>query len=227
MTYSMFEYLFELPLFQGATRQKIADVVASVKFGFSKYEQGQMIACCGEECEHISFIIGGAVRQTLTDKDGTFELSSTLEAPAAISPDFLFGRVTYYPCSAAALGGCSILTIGKNDFLRILESDRIFMYNYLNMLSARVQRPFVRLLSLGVGHVDRQLAFMTLSLTQPGSRDIVIRDNAGTLSAFFNQTDAEFTLILDGMSRRGLIEYTEGVIKIPDRKAMISLLEMP
>lgn len=225
MTNSMFELLMELPLFRGVSHQRLAEVVGRAKFHFLKYPENEVILRAEEECRHLVSVIGGSVRLTVANSTGRFEVSSTLDAPAVISPDFLFGRLTRYPCTVTAQTTCSLLQIDKADFVKILNSDEIFLFNYLNTLSVNAQKAQHGLLALTSGSVDERIAFWIMSLTQPGSRDILMSCSTRELCGLFNVPRQSFEAVAQSMEARGLIEYTPRSIRIVDRRELVSILE--
>ena len=108
---SMYEILKGLPLFHGATTERISDIVGKAKFHFLKYLAGERIITAGEQCTHIKLIISGDARVTITNDSQRFKVSQTLSAPSVIAPEFLFGRATNYPCTVDAITDTGILQI--------------------------------------------------------------------------------------------------------------------
>ena len=145
---SMFEFLSDIPLFQGASHDKFAEIVGNTKLHFLKYPAGEILFRAGDSCRHLAILIQGHVRATTVNDAGRFSVSQTLTAPSALAPDFLFGRVTTYPYTVTALDEVSIVKISKNDYLNILEADRVFLFNFLNTLSANVQKSVEGVLAL-------------------------------------------------------------------------------
>ena len=156
---SMFELLMNLPLFRGASHTRLAQTVGEAKFHFLKYPAGETIIRAGDSCTHLTFVISGSVRSTIVNNTGRFAVGQTLTAPAVIAPDFLFGRTTSYPCTVDALETTGILKISKSDYIRILYSDQVYMFNYLNTLSVNAQKSMVGILSLTGGAIDERIAF--------------------------------------------------------------------
>ncbi len=158
MTTSMFELLMDLPLFKGVSLATLSQVVGETKFHFLKYPAGETIIRERENCTHITFVIAGSVRLNTVNANGRFAISRTLKAPAVIAPDFLYGRITSYPCSVTAIDDVSILKISKADYARILNTDPVFMINYLNTLSVNAQKSVEGILSLTTGEIDERIA---------------------------------------------------------------------
>lgn len=221
----MFELLMELPLFRGVSRTRLAEVVGAAKFHFLKYPKGEPVVRAGEVCSHLAFVIGGSVRCAVANDNGRFVVSSTLSAPAVIAPDFLFGRFTNYPCTATAASTASILKISKQDFVNILCSDRVFMFNYLNTLSVNAQKSVHGLMSLTTGSLEERIAFWIIALTQPGSTDITMGCRTRDLCSIFNVPRSTFEATMDDMSRRELVVYDSYEIRVLDRRKILALIE--
>jgi CRP-like cAMP-binding protein len=220
----MFDLLMGLPLFRGVSHDRIADVVGATKFHFLKFEEGNVVVSAGEPCTHIQFIISGSVRMTITSSDRRFAVSQTLVAPDVIAPDFLFGRAVVYPSTVIALEPTSILQIAKNDYLKILNSDPIFIYNILNMLSTNAQKSVSGVLALTSGSIEERLAFWIVALTQPNGKDITLTSRQRNLYTMYGIPRQSFLAALDGLKQRGMIDYNLNEIKIMDRRDMLALL---
>lgn len=221
---SMFELLMELPLFKGVSHSRLAQVVGEAKFHFLKYPAGETIVRAREACTHLAFVISGKVESTIVNANGRFSVRQTLTAPAVISPDFLFGRVTEYPCTVTALESTSILKISKADYIKILYSDEVFLFNYMNTLSMNAQKALEGILSLTTGEIDERIAFWIIALTQPGSTDIRLSCRKRDLCSLFGVQRAAFELGLASMHERGLIDYSNTELQVHSRQEMLKLL---
>lgn len=220
----MFELLMELPLFQGVTRSRIEQTVGKAKFNFLKYPQGETIIRAGDSCDYLTFVISGSVRSTIVNANNRFAVSQTLKAPAVIAPDFLFGRTTCYPCTVEANDTVGILQISKTDYINILLSDQVFMFNYLNTLSVNAQKALEGILSLTTGQIDERIAFWIIALTQPGSTDIKLSCRKRDLCSLFGVQRVAFEAGLLSMKERGLLDYTSKDLLIRNRADMLNLL---
>ncbi len=221
---SMIDVLIGLPLFNGVSRQRMEETVGSAKFHFLKFSHGQEIVRAGERCEALRFIISGQVRLSITNSDGRFRISQTIEAPGAISPDFLFGSSTIYPGTAVAVDTVSVVQVSKQEYVKILNSDPIFLFNYLNYLSMNAQKCVEGVLSLSTGSVEERIALWVVAMTQPGARDISLTCRQRDMYAVFGVQRSSFIAALERMRERGIIDYAPGEIRVLDRKAMLSVM---
>lgn len=164
------------------------------------------------------------MRIEIVNSDGRFRISQVLSAPAAVSPDFLFGTSTLYPGDVTAQGTVSIVQLSKADYIRILNSDEIFLFNYLNYLSMNAQKCVEGILSLSTGSIEKRIALWVLTMSQPGSHDVVLSCRQRDMYAVFGVQRSSFIPALDRMKGHGLIDYSPGEIRVLDRKAMISVM---
>lgn len=221
---SMFERLSEIPFLRGASKDLMERIVGMAKFHFLKYDAGQTIVTAGEPCSHARFVLDGSVRISIENADGRFRISQTLTAPDVISPDFLFGHTTLYPGTATAIGTVNTVQISKNDLIKILQSDSIFLYNVLNYLSMNSQKCIDGILSLSTGSIEERIATWVVAMTQPTSSDITLSCRQRDLYSVFGVQRSSFFTTLDRLRDRGIITYSTGEIRVPDRRAMLSVM---
>ena len=221
---SMYEILMTLPLMKGVSRDRISEIVGMAKFHFLKYLPGETIVTPGEQCTHLKFIISGKALVSISNSDERFTVSQTLSAPEVIAPEYLFGRATKYPCKAVATEPTGILQISKADYMKILETDQIFMFNFLNTLSMNAQKGVEGILAVATGSLEERIAFWIISLTQPGGTDIKLICKQRDLYALFGVQRTSFIAAMESMKERGIIDYNQNEIRIHSRRTLLDLL---
>ncbi len=221
---SMYETLRQLPLFAGVSHQKMSETVGHNKFHFLKYAPGDVIVEQGTECTHIRSVIAGSVRMSIESLDGKFKASQTLNAPDLIAPDFFFGRNTHYPGSVTAIDNVGILQINKPDFLNIINSDSIFLFNYLNILSMNAQLNVDGVMALASGSLEKRIAYWIVALTQNNGTDIVLQCRQRDMYAVFGVQRQSLVSALDAMKADGIIDYTHQEIQVTDRRRLVEIL---
>ena len=221
---SIFDILADLPLFRGVTHERIAQTVGTTRFHFLKYLPGDTIVSAGEACTHIMFVIAGKVRVTISNSDGRFQIAQTLAAPDVVSPDFLFGSSTIYPGNVVAEDNVSVVRVSKADYVKILSSDEIFLFNFLNYLSMNAQKSVEGILSLTTGSIEERLAMWVVAMTQPTARDITITCKQRDLYSMFGVQRSSYIAAIERMVERGVITYQPGQIVVTDRRAMQSVM---
>lgn len=223
---SMYEILKGLPLFHGATTERISDIVGKAKFHFLKYLAGERIITAGEQCTHIKLIISGDARVTITNDSQRFKVSQTLSAPSVIAPEFLFGRATNYPCSVDTITDTGILQISKNDYMTILNRDHVFLYNFLNILSMNAQKSVDGILALSSGELEERIAFWIIALTQTNGTNIKVTCRQRDLYSLFGVQRTSFIATLESMKQRGIIDYNSTEIIVLSRPDLAKLIQI-
>lgn len=224
-TNSIFDTLRELPLMKGVSQSRLQTVVGTIPFHFLKYAPGEIIFSDGEECTHLKFIVSGSVKLDVSSHNGRFTASQTLDAPQVLAPDYLFGRTTTYPATATAIGEVGIMQILKSDYRTMLCSDPIFLFNYLNIISTNSQKGLHGVLAVATGSLEERIAFWIVSLTQPGSRDIVLNCMHRDLYSLFGVGRSSYFATLENMKEQGIIDYDSSrCIKILSRPALVDIL---
>lgn len=221
---SMFDILADLPLFRGVTRERISSVVGTTRFHFLKYNPGELIAKAGEACTHVLFVISGSVRISISNSDERFRINQTLEAPDVVSPDFLFGLSTVYPGTVTAIDYVSVVKVTKNEYLKILYSDEIFLFNFLNYLSMNAQKCVEGVLSMTNGSIEERLAMWVVAMTQPSAKDITIECRQRDLYSMFGVQRSSYMAAIDRLVEGSVISYEPGTIKVLDRRRILNVM---
>ena len=220
----MYENLMGLPLFNGVSYNRISEIVGNTKLAFMKYLPGETIVQAGAPCTNLMFVIGGRVRLTIRNNSDRFSLGQTLEAPTVVSPDFLFGRNTLFPATVSAIDTVSIMQIEKNDFISIIRSDEVCLYNYLNFISTNAQKAVDGVLALTTGSLEERIAFWIIALSQRDAKEIVLSCRQRDLYTLFGVQRSSFMSTLDSMKERGLIDYSPNEIRVMSRMNLRSVL---
>lgn len=221
---SMYETLMRMPLFAGVSRQRMSEIIGKYKFHFLKFNPGEKIVTAGDVCTHLKSVIAGNVRVTVESHDKRFNISQTLSAPDLIAPEFFFGKTTAYPASVEAIDSAGILQFDKTDFLSIINSDPIFLLNYLNILSVNAQRSTEGVLALTSGSLEKRIAYWIVALTQTNGKDIVLQCRQRDMYTVFGVPRQSLISALDRMTQAGIITYTAREIEVLDRRALTSIL---
>ncbi|MDD2961261.1 MAG: Crp/Fnr family transcriptional regulator [Muribaculaceae bacterium] len=224
---SMYEVIMDLPLFQGVSRDKVSELIEKTRFHFLKYKEGEVIAEAGDLCQHIRFIISGSVRLEFSSINKSVTLSEVLYSPNVIGADYLFGRDTIYPFTAYSASDCGILQIEKSDYIRILQSDKVFLFNLLNTLSRNSQKSVQGILALSTGSLAERLAFFIVSLTQRGGKEIKLAYVQKDLCTLLGVQRSSLISTLTSLKVSGTIEFTQSEILVKDRELMFEILHSP
>lgn len=213
-------------MFKGVSSEMISRIVSEVKFHFLTFAPGEVIAEAGHPCTHLKCVISGQALLTAVNANRRMTVRQTLPAPAVIAPDFFFGRRTVYPCRAVAGGNsdCGILQFDKADFLKILNTDSIFMYNFLNMLSVSAQRSSDGVMALSSASLEERVAYWIVALTQPGAVSVALECKLRHFAGMLGVSRSMLVSALESMQNRGILTIETDLIRVISRKALVEMI---
>ena len=218
----MYKILMGLPIFQGVSHAKISELIEKIKFHFLKYTGGETIVDVDEPCTNLKFLISGSVRLETLNLNRRIKVLQTLNAPNIIGAEYLFGKRTSYPYSVKAHPIAGLMQVEKADFLKILKSDIVFLFNTLNYLSRNSQTPTEAVLSLTSGSVAERVAFWIGSLTYRGSSEIVVESKQKDMYTMLGIQRSAYINTLEELRDKGVLDFTSGAVYINDRDALLS-----
>jgi CRP-like cAMP-binding protein len=202
---NIFDKLLHLPLFQGVSQERLQETVEKVPFHFLKFRKGEKILSCGDECTHVRFIVSGRVNLEYESKVLKFKISHELEAPEVIAPDYLFGLDTSYPFNVKAIDNCGILQLAKQDYVAMLRTDNVFLFNILNYLSRNSQVRKSQLLNLGNASVQERLVMLVSAFTSQRSQNITMTFRQRDLCRLLGARRPALVSAISALKDNGLI----------------------
>ncbi len=216
----MFEHLLQLPLFQGMSPEALTALVEKYRFHFLKYHDGDTIVEVGETCTHIRFVVSGAARVVMRCRHQNVTISQTLVAPHVLGADSLFGLDTTYPFTAVSVGTCGILQIAKTDYVTMLQSNKVLLFNILNHLSRGAQMLTTSLLAMQHGDVAERLMRWVTALTTRSSQDVHIHFVQRDLCCLLAASRKTLIAAINHLEEAGLITHHQNEIQVLDLRSM-------
>jgi len=136
----IYERLLSLPLFQGMSSSDLEQVIARTKFGFIKPARGKPVAEDGSPCRHLYILTEGTLKVECRADNGSYTLIEQMSAPDVIQPESLFGFTPRFTRTFSAEASCRLMSIDKQEMLKLMATQEIFRINLLNLICTRTQR---------------------------------------------------------------------------------------
>ena len=221
---SMYQQLMQLPLFQGVSTEKITALVEKLPFHFLKFRNGEQVFAAGDPCTHIKFIVSGQVRLETPFSKLRITMHQTVSNPHVLAAESLFGRDTAYPYTAISDGACGILQLRKSDYIKMITSDKVFLFNILNYLSSGSQRSMSSILATRDGSVMERLAMLVDALSITGATDVTLRFKQKDLCALLGTQRTTLIASLDKLSDEEILDYDSNELHILDQQRLVDLI---
>ncbi len=222
---TMYDVIMDLPLFKGVSHNQLSDFLEKTHIQFLRYDDGMEVVKKGEMCNYVKFIISGNIRFVQHNKNNTLSLSETLGQGNVLWPQHLYGMDTVYPATGIAEGKVSIMQFSKEQYFKALQSEMIFLLNYLNFLSLHSQLTRCSLDMLTSGSLLEYLALLLKTVTHNNGEKITIHADIPTFRNILNLDYGEAARELEMLKDRGLIDYDSDEVRIISRKKFLEVAE--
>lgn len=211
----IYDKLLELPLFIGIGSGDLSEIVDTTKFDFHKLERGTALVKDNDKCSVLYFLMDGRMKVESRADDNSYSIEEEVAAPAVIQPERLFGLMHYHSKTYTAKTDCNLLSIDKNEVLKLSDNYLIFRLNFFNIISTQAQRgsrvPWQR---QPEDIREKFFGFLKMRcITPAGPKTVHIKMQ--DLANEIHESRLNVSRMLNGLQAEGLITLARSLIHIP------------
>jgi CRP-like cAMP-binding protein len=199
------DILMKSRVFSNLNESVIVKLLMHTHYQLKKYVANEIIAYKSDECKAFLLVTSGSVRAEMTNIDGKVLKIEDIHAGNAIALGFLFGKNNRLPVNVVANSDTEILRIQKNDFLLLLQNNRIILENLLNLISERSQFLAGKLQFLNMKTIRGKYAFYLLQHLQEGKKSVVLPTTQEQLAELFGITRPSLSRVINELISEELI----------------------
>ena len=217
----IYDQLLQFPLFQGMSHDDLEIVAGHTRFGFMKVSAGKRIVASGDSCTQLYFVISGSVRVERHADEGRFSVQEYMGAPYVIQQEAIFGYYQRYTRTVSAQTDVSLLSIDKEEVLRLLEDFLVFRLNLVNHYATQTQK-LTQQFWRGAPHSlrERVVRFFLSHCSYPaGSKTFFILMER--MAQKLNDSRLNVSRVLNQLQYEGLVELHRGRVVIPQLERLI------
>lgn len=189
--HSMYETLMDLPLFKGIGETQVSMLLEKTSMEFLNFKDGQKIASPEMTVKTVDFILSGHVKSVYRLQHFEIIIEEYCGKGGMPAITHLFGMDTRYGAEVVAVGKTSILRIDKGHYINTLMSDRIYLMNFANCLSAAAQTAQSFMLKQEGNAVSRMIFGLAYSIANRNIETIKIKATDQELARYCNVTEKE------------------------------------
>ena len=212
----------DLPLFKGVSKEQVSSFLEKTNINFVNFAPGEKIVSKGDEVTMVKFVISGQVCVTHCLRGCGITVKEICAHGKVLGADRLYGMSTGYSCDVVASEKASIMEFRKDQYVRLINSDHIYLLNFFNYLSRRAQRPVEAVEDYSGGDLKSRLSVLLSVLTDPDSISISVRSSVEDLAYYSSSDVGSVREWLDKLSSEGIAEYQDGELRIKSRSAFLS-----
>lgn len=217
----LYDHLLQFPLFQGMSRDNLAQVVGQTKFGFVKCPGGQVVVREDDPCTQLHFLLSGSLRVDTRSDDHAYTVVEHLQPPYMLQPEAIFGYSQRFTHTYTAAEDSSFVTISKDEILRLATEFLVFRLNLLNLYATQAQRlirqPWHRFPATLAERIVRFLSYRCIHPAGPKTFHILMTRLADEVG----DSRLDVSRTLNQLQRDGLISLHRGRIEVPQMERLL------
>ncbi|MCR4922211.1 MAG: Crp/Fnr family transcriptional regulator [Bacteroidaceae bacterium] len=213
----MYRLLSRMPLLQGISGMELAHIEERIDLETEVLPASRKpFIMQGQLCRELVFHIEGNVIRQTHSADGLFVATETVSGPVVVEADKLYGLNCEYSSTYRAASECQLMRISKKQVGDLLAKSDIFRLNYLNLLSAAIQRKEAKCRPSVLTTPAEKITHFILGCfsTEQGEKSLQIKMT--DLAAFVSETRLTVSRYLNQLCDEGIVSLKRKEIYIPD-----------
>ena len=224
MAADIFKTLVSFPLFIGMGREELENIVAKTKLSFHTMREGEIIVDTTTRSGMLVMLTDGTAVATTYSDDKGYWVEEYINGPVLVQPEYVFGLAQHFSQLWKAKTTCHLITLDKQEILKLSDNSLIFRLNLLNLLSTQVQKRQA-LFWRAAPHSDEESLrrfFLVHSIRPAGRKEFHIK--LTRIEKELNIDRRRLSVVLRQWEEQELVEWTRGCLVIPALEKIINSL---
>jgi len=224
MAADIFKTLVSFPLFIGMGREELENIVAKTKLSFHTMREGEIIVDTTTRSGMLVMLTDGTAVATTYSDDKGYWVEEYINGPVLVQPEYVFGLAQRFSQLWKAKTTCHLITLDKQEILKLSDNSLIFRLNLLNLLSTQVQKRQA-LFWRAAPHSDEESLrrfFLVHSIRPAGRKEFHIK--LTRIEKELNIDRRRLSAVLRQWEEQELVEWTRGCLVIPALEKIINSL---
>ena len=224
MAADIFKTLVSFPLFIGMGREELENIVAKTKLSFHTMREGEIIVDTTTRSGMLVMLTDGTAVATTYSDDKGYWVEEYINGPVLVQPEYVFGLAQRFSQLWKAKTTCHLITLDKQEILKLSDNSLIFRLNLLNLLSTQVQKRQA-LFWRAAPHSDEESLrrfFLVHSIRPAGRKEFHIK--LTRIEKELNIDRRRLSVVLRQWEEQELVEWTRGCLVIPALEKIINSL---
>ncbi len=217
MTDKLFSDIGKCPLFSAAEPERLRAVLSAEGCGEACYNSGETIVSPDDDSRRIGVILNGNAKVRSADGEKNV-LLRTMSAGELFGVANLFDSKAKFVSRIVAGRACRIFFVSREAVEELLQTDRGFLFAYIEFLSGRIRFLNRKIMFYTSGSAERRLA---LYLTSFESERVTPDLPMSTLAELLDIGRASLYRAVDRLVDDGFIERDGGAFILRDSEKML------
>lgn len=219
------KWAINCPLFSGLSESELAGLLEKTAARLRSYSKEDLVAQAGDEVHFLHILVSGSVRGEMIDYAGKVIKIEDIHPPKPLATAFLFGKQNQYPVNITANVETSLISIPREDVLRLMQMNQLVLKNFLNSISSRSQFLSSKIRFLSFSTIKGKLSHYLLNLIgETGRHELVLPHSQNQLAELFGVARPSVGRAISELNQEGLIRTSGKKVEILDRPGLEDLL---
>ncbi len=218
--------LNECELFRNMPVNEIEDLLKGNGYHIIKFQKDTVIKLQGDDYNNLYIVMNGTVSSEISDPSGKRVKLEIFTKSSIIAPGIIFAVDNALPVTITAETDCNLLSISKETVISILQTNRIFLVNYLSTIGNKINILAEKIRLFQFNSIQQKIAGYLLNLyKKQDSSTVIIPYTRENLADFFGVARPSLSRELSRMSEAGIIDIDGKKIKLLKKTALKYLLD--
>lgn len=219
------EGLYKCTIFNGLDQEEI-ETLLDGRFQMKSYQTGEAVAFQGDVYRSLLIVESGTVRGEMTNFAGDRVVIEEIASPRPVAPAILYASGNRLPVDVVAVTDTDIISIHRNDFTHILQTDARVLHNFIQSMSDRSKFLSDRIRMLRFGTIKSKLAgYLLEQMQHNNSTEFDIPHTQQELADMFGVTRPALSRAISQISETGIIRSEKKHFRIDDKERLIDIFK--
>ena len=215
-------------LFAGLSPPQLQRMLAASSI--EEAEAGQLLFDRGQPARHFYIVVDGQVNLTLYSKGGEEKIVDILGPGQSFAEAVMFMAGAAYPVSAVAAVKSRIARFSSPEYVAIMRESPETCLRMLGHLSQRLHMRIREIEYLTLESATHRLVRMIESRIPAGTEgaaEVTLQESRQEIASRLSMKPETLSRILRTLSDAGAIAVEGRILRVPDRKRLLAILDSP
>lgn len=126
-------------IFEGVSLKEIKNIFENINYSFIEIEKNEILFFRGDKLNTFNIILNGELSGEMLKENGEIKKIENLKTGDIIASAFIFGDSNILPVDLRALKNTRLISIDKDEFLKIFVLNKKILKNFLDEISSKTQ----------------------------------------------------------------------------------------
>ncbi|MFA6770989.1 MAG: Crp/Fnr family transcriptional regulator [Bacteroidales bacterium] len=223
--------LSRCPICSAIAPNNLKELFHNMEYKIESHTKGANIARQGEQLKHLYILIKGAVKTEMITENGGLLTIEIIKAPRPLASAFLFAESNVFPVDVTAIEESTILTISKEEVIKLFQKDTAFLQRYITYNSNVTQFLSKKLQILTIKTIKGKLAHYLLEQLSkshsidPSNNIFIMDKNQTELAKYFGVSRPALARTLAAIQQEGAIKAHRNKITVFNKILLQNMLD--